>query len=199
MFRKTKTRDFKVFLAFLLLFSGKKRNVLPCLILNPFSLQTTIITKRFLSFISSLALFSTPRGLWCVNFTVNKTEITIEINDWKFILHKRSQIVWNVETQDVPELPVEFTTNVKCNLRRSDGLSIRLTCTFLNSLKSRWIWRGKDFFQGRVGGLRIPFPQPSYRHTSVWRMCFESLKTLWERIFGRRCTRRVWNIFFYVY
>ena len=59
----TKTRDFIVFLAFLLLFSGKKRNVFPCLILNPFSLQTTIITKRFLSFISSVASFSTPRGL----------------------------------------------------------------------------------------------------------------------------------------
>ena len=58
MFKKTKTRDFIVFLAFLLLFSGKKRNVFPCLVLNPFSLQTTIITKRFLSFISSVALFS---------------------------------------------------------------------------------------------------------------------------------------------
>ena len=61
MFRKTKTRDFKVFLAFLLLFSGK-RNAFLCLILNPVSLQT-MITKHFLSFISSVALFSTPHHL----------------------------------------------------------------------------------------------------------------------------------------
>lgn len=51
------------------------------------------------------------------------------------IQQKRSQIVWNVETQDVPEIPVETLRNVKCNLSRSDGLSIRLsTCTFPNSL-----------------------------------------------------------------
>ena len=62
MFKTTKTRDCIVFLAFLLLFSGKKRNVFPCLILNPFSLQT-MITKHFLSFISSVALFSTPYRL----------------------------------------------------------------------------------------------------------------------------------------
>ena len=60
MFRKTETRDFIVFLAFLLLFSGKKRNAFLCLI--PVSLQT-MITKHFLSFISSVALFSTPRRL----------------------------------------------------------------------------------------------------------------------------------------
>ena len=90
MFRKTKTCDF-VFFAFLLLFSGKKRNAFLCLILNPVSVQT-MITKRFLSFISSVTLFSTPPSpmiyrSFAVTWSAAMQIVYLIILDWRSFSH----------------------------------------------------------------------------------------------------------------